>query len=834
MTDVFISYSHEDHAQIRILADALKEDGLEVWYDRNIGAGERIDVEIEAAVKSARCIIVAWSANSVTSQWVRSEAHEGLDRDILVPILLENERPPLPFGQIQSANFYSPPLSEKSDFSELLKAVRHVLASGSRGSSVLHTEKIGISRDPGMKSSLKPVWSVSIVLLSLLVLWLYFQSGIGRLPSSSEQPVESYSELGFAERDWIVLASFENFTENLIYAEALDAAFRIGLSQSSYTNILSLNQIRSTLERMQLPPQTRLTRKTASEIALRERAKAVVVGSISQAGEAYSISSEIIEPTGGKKVFSSSIGPLEEGQILGALGTMCEELRAELGESIAQIEEHSLALEKVTTQDFEALKAYSIAVQKVADGLIAEAIRLLEWALDRDPEFAMAYATLGSVHSGTQDNEALSLEYWNKALSIENRLTDRERLHLQALNKVNETPEEMIQAWKLLINLYPDQSAALNNLGLVYLLYVNRFEDAAKYFARAVQVKDSWNYLSWQALGAAYLGLGEYSLAQDAYQRALELAPGHVPANWADLYMATRLYDKAEEVLEHENVGATPALRTIAQGHWIGYFADRGQFRESVAKAAELEAQALALGMTGEALRSAAAALAALELLGDDEAFSAAYDRVLALAFEALAREIHLKSPPSVSRLALLGKIGARNGKIDQAKAVLSRLPTEAVSNGFFFPNATASVLRAEIQLASGHPELALEEIHKVLVVNDLFQAHETLARIYVSTGSTDAALTELEWLQAQRGRAFGETMSNFFGKEFNLSDWARSWYERGRLLEESGDSAQALASYRKLLDHWRDADEELPLLVELRSRISRLEESTSGVASLP
>src|SRR5262245_26006322 len=103
MADIFISYARKDRARVRPLADALSAQGWSVWWDRQIPAGRTFDQVIAEALGSARCVVVVWSKESVASNWVREEAEEGRRREILIPVLFDNARPPLGFGRIQAA-----------------------------------------------------------------------------------------------------------------------------------------------------------------------------------------------------------------------------------------------------------------------------------------------------------------------------------------------------------------------------------------------------------------------------------------------------------------------------------------------------------------------------------------------------------------------------------------------------------------------------------------------------------------------------------------------------------------------------------------------------------
>ncbi len=104
MADIFISYAHEDAKRASMLAEALELRGWSVFWDRRIPAGKTFASAIGQAIAKARCIVVLWSATSVASNWVLEEAEEGRERSILLPVLLEDVRPPLGFRVIKAAD----------------------------------------------------------------------------------------------------------------------------------------------------------------------------------------------------------------------------------------------------------------------------------------------------------------------------------------------------------------------------------------------------------------------------------------------------------------------------------------------------------------------------------------------------------------------------------------------------------------------------------------------------------------------------------------------------------------------------------------------------------
>jgi len=133
MADLFISYARGDRARAKLLAEALAREGWSVWWDRNIPPGKSFDKVIEEALDSAKCVIVLWSNESVSSDWVKAEAAEGARHGILVPVLLERVKPPLEFRRLQAADLSDWHLSDQQtasshpEFAGFLKAITQTL-----------------------------------------------------------------------------------------------------------------------------------------------------------------------------------------------------------------------------------------------------------------------------------------------------------------------------------------------------------------------------------------------------------------------------------------------------------------------------------------------------------------------------------------------------------------------------------------------------------------------------------------------------------------------------------------------------------------------------------
>jgi TIR domain len=102
--EIFISYASADRHSAAALAKALRSEGWSVFWDRTIPPGKTFDEVIEAALSAAKCVVVLWSRDSVTSDWVKVEAAEAAKQRILIPAMIAEVSIPLEFRRLQAAS----------------------------------------------------------------------------------------------------------------------------------------------------------------------------------------------------------------------------------------------------------------------------------------------------------------------------------------------------------------------------------------------------------------------------------------------------------------------------------------------------------------------------------------------------------------------------------------------------------------------------------------------------------------------------------------------------------------------------------------------------------
>jgi hypothetical protein len=148
MSDIFISYAREDLPRAQLISNSLETLGYSVFWDRRISPGESFDEVIGHALMTARCVIVLWSVASVASHWVRDEATEGKNRNILVPVLIDDVQPPLGFRTLQAANligWQGDP--QDPEFQSIVKSLERLVETSENDENIIKGVQGGASSD---------------------------------------------------------------------------------------------------------------------------------------------------------------------------------------------------------------------------------------------------------------------------------------------------------------------------------------------------------------------------------------------------------------------------------------------------------------------------------------------------------------------------------------------------------------------------------------------------------------------------------------------------------------------------------------------------------------
>ncbi len=270
------------------------------------------------------------------------------------------------------------------------------------------------------------------------------------------------------EKDTIVLADFDNKTGDSVFDDALKQALAVQLGQSPFLNILSDRKVEETLHLMGRPSTERITRDVARELCIRTGSKALLVGAISNLGGQFVVGVDAIGCSSGDTLAKEQEEAGTKADVLKALGKAASSLRGKLGESLATIQKFDVPVE-ATTPSLEALKAFSMGITTFRAKGNAEAIPFYKRALELDPNFAVAYASLGLVY-GNLGQASLAAENIKKAYELRDRVSEREKYRISALyyERVTGELEQAGQVYELWGKSYPQDPIPPGNLAVIY------------------------------------------------------------------------------------------------------------------------------------------------------------------------------------------------------------------------------------------------------------------------------------------------------------------------------------------------------------------------------
>jgi serine/threonine protein kinase/tetratricopeptide (TPR) repeat protein len=346
------------------------------------------------------------------------------------------------------------------------------------------------------------------------------------------------------DKDTILIADFINTTGEQVFDGTLKQALNVQLGQSSFLNIFPEERVRETLRFMGRSPDERVTKDIAREIAERQGIKAMLVGSIAPLGSHYVIALDAVNAHNGDSIAKEQIEAESKEKVLSSLGTAATNLRQKLGESLSAIKTSEVPIEQATTSSLEALKAFAMGNDERMKGKPRESAAFYQRAVELDSNFAMAYARL-AVFYGNQGQIELARQYADKAFTLRDRVSERERLYISekyynyVTGEIDKTVE-VLQTWA---RQYPNDFIPHNNLALNYM-FLGRYEDALKESLEAARLSPNATSARDNLIGA-FIGLGRFDEAEQANNELRKLNPDYSTVHYMDYLFAFARRDRA-------------------------------------------------------------------------------------------------------------------------------------------------------------------------------------------------------------------------------------------------------------------------------------------------
>jgi tetratricopeptide (TPR) repeat protein len=327
--------------------------------------------------------------------------------------------------------------------------------------------------------------------------------------------------------------------------EGLADMFITGLARSQGLTVLSRQQLHLLLERIGHKPASDIGLDAALDLARRSHAEAVLLGSFAALGEQILISVQLFDTSNGQPIATDRLVADRPADILTQIDLLSLKLASHLGVAPPDTGKKT-SLAEVMTQNLEAYRYYSLGVSKAQAFENTGAIELLRKAIQLDPKFAMAYARIGYAYSVTDFLAEKGRPFLEKAFQMSDRLTEKDRLYVTAWYAIaRQDYLSAIQTFRKIVDQYPLETEAYARLGR--LLYrEEQPNETISVVQRGLtmdpEAKDLYN-----VLGVCFLGLGRYDEAIAAHHRYVQLAPNEPNAHdsLGMSFQQSGKYDKA-------------------------------------------------------------------------------------------------------------------------------------------------------------------------------------------------------------------------------------------------------------------------------------------------
>ena len=605
------------------------------------------------------------------------------------------------------------------------------------------------------------------------------------------------------ERDTVVLADFDNKTGDSVFDDALKQALAVELEQSPFFNILSDRKVEETLHLMGRASNERVTRDIARELCIRTGSKAFLLGSISNLGGQYVIGLDAVGCSSGDRLAQEQVEAANKQEVLKALGKAASNLRGKLGESLATIQKFDVPVE-ATTPSLEALKAFSMGITTFRAKGNAEAVPFYKRAIELDPNFATAYASLGLVY-GNLGQASLAAENIKKAYALRDRVSEREKYRISALYYQNVTGEleQATQVYELWAKSYPQDVVPPGNLAVIYM-YLGQIEKSLAATEESQRLAP--DAVGYSNLAGAYLSLNR----PDDARKTIQEAQAH---NFAGDILHWSIYQLAffeGDTTEMERQVAWGAGKPATEDILLSFQSDTEAFYGRLTKARDFSRRAV-----DAAVRNSSKETAAIWQV--NAALREAEFGNLAMAKQDVASALTLTPGRDVEMLSALAL--ARSGESARARTIVGELeksyPSQTVLKVYWLPT-----VRAAIELSANNAAQSLVDLEAAapyelgepsqFQLGTLYPAY-VRGLVYLAQRNGPAAAGEFQKIIDHRGIAL------------NFVTAALAHLQIGRAYAMAGDTAKAKTAYQDFLTLWKDADPDIPILKEAKAEYAKL-----------
>jgi tetratricopeptide (TPR) repeat protein len=540
-------------------------------------------------------------------------------------------------------------------------------------------------------------------------------------------------------------------------------------------------------------------------VCRKTNSRAVISASIADAGNRFRIGLSAIDCQSGKTLEQVARDAETREDIVRTLGLSASQLRLTLGESRDSLRRFNQPLDQATSPSPDALQFLALGYKKHLSGDLPGALAYYERAIEKDSNFALAYAAQGSGN-GWLNERALALVGVSKAFELRSRLTVPSRFQVETLYYGGDRHEldqacRVAQEW---VQAFPRDVIARTNFS-VCLDFLGRHDEELVQSREAARLLPSAPTLTNLLLAAIYAQ--RIDEARETYDEAISrgLDSPRLHVNHAQLAFLQN--DKSGMQKEW-----TWASQDPVRGRFVLYRESRAEgFYGRFRNAHRLAQMAVASSMKARFL-SDAAGFESLDALSDAEIGNLRRS-------QALVTDAVRKSQDRIV-LTLAALTFARAGNAKQSQEIVEKL-NQLFPNDFSIRAFCLPTILAAIKLDENDPAATIEILrpvtpYELAITDSFYYVYPAYLRGLAYLRLKDGNLAAAEFRKVLDHSGVG---SGFVTSALSILQLARA-----QALMHDDDAARK--SYEDFLALWKNADPDLPIYKEAKAEYAALRKS--------
>ena len=677
------------------------------------------------------------------------------------------------------------------------------------------------------KKTIKEISKFKKHTIPLFVLLLIILFTIGYLSTIDDSEKEN-------ERIPIAVIDFINET-NETELNGLSGMLITSLEQSKRLSVLTRSRMFDILKQLKISEIERIDESLGRRICKEAKVNTLATATIRKFGKLYTIDFKVLNVDKNEYLFTSKEQGEGQESIPAMIDNLSENVREGLKEKVSEIKASTANVAEITSPNLEAYQHYFKGEEFIDNMKFDLASEEFKKAINLDSTFGLAYYRLAYAIDWEADPKR-SAEYITKGISMLDRIPEKERYLARAqYARIKSGFGAGIAILEEMKQIYPNDKEMLYNIG-DWSYHVGDYAKAKQYleivlrmdpiFIRALQhltwtyrdlglfenmfhVAKQYNSISdskdsFDLISDAYIELGKYKEGLQFIKRIRELHPerNYLASLVAKIYIFQERYDEAEKELK-TLIREDKPQRSRLLGYIIlsNFYSYLGKYRES------MNACDYVIDYNWQQKDTSSAAYWQIR---KGLRIYTGWNDLEAADIEIRKTFPYQKSIDNMFYWTSLTVYHIINNDFDLAESL-----AKSTSINWWYLSVLSLIHNQKKECTES--EALLDSLSKSCprAIRILLLYH--LAECQFEQKKYSKSVQSLNKLLSIRDIGFG----------FRSMYLPKCYYLLGKIYEQIGDHDLALKNYTKFQKMWKNADEDLPELIDAKKRIKNLKVAT-------